>query len=248
MTQRHERYAEHYKIKESQIPLFPKMYWATGFDFPDVPVITNDKPDQIQRFQWGLIPNGTDTARDNMIQIQGKGLNARNDKLLRYPVWRDAVYNKRCLVVMDGFYEYHHVPGAKNKVPYHISLSSEPVTTMAGIWNQWKDQSSDIVRNTFSIVTTDGNDIMSQIHNNPDLKKRNSGPRMPVILEQHQYEGWLNLDLSDKAGKDELEELMQPLPASLLSYYTVSTLAGNNGSGNTEKAAERFEWPIIGLP
>ncbi|MCP4456734.1 MAG: hypothetical protein GY816_01705 [Cytophagales bacterium] len=54
MTKKKEAYVSRYGIDASAIPDFPKMHWASGFDFPDLPVITNTAPDRIQRISTVL--------------------------------------------------------------------------------------------------------------------------------------------------------------------------------------------------
>ena len=39
-------------------------YHVTGFDHPDVPVITNFERKKIQLFNWGLIPSGRTPLRE----------------------------------------------------------------------------------------------------------------------------------------------------------------------------------------
>ena len=36
-------------------PWTPK-YYVSGFEFPQMPVLTNEQPDRLQAFTWGLIP------------------------------------------------------------------------------------------------------------------------------------------------------------------------------------------------
>ena len=54
---------------------------------------------------------------------------------------------------------------------------------MGGIWSEWTDKTTGEIIKSYSIVTTEANELMAEIHNN---KKR-----MPVILEPDQEENWL---------------------------------------------------------
>ena len=63
-----------------------------------------------------------------------------------------------------------------------LALKTEPLFSMAGIWNEWIDSNNKIV-NTFSIITTRANHKMSKIHH-----------RMPVILPQEREKEWLTIN------------------------------------------------------
>ena len=75
---------------------------------------------------------------------------------------------------------------------------------LAGLWNEWTDQETGEILNTFSIVTTRGNKMLSIIHNNPKLE----GPRMPLILPQELEDKWLN-PIEDELDVKSIQELMR---------------------------------------
>src|ERR1017187_8294956 len=50
----------------------------------------------------------------------------------------------------------------------------------AGLWDSWKDKETDNALETYTVITTDPNELMEPIHN-----------RMPVILHRQDYERWL---------------------------------------------------------
>lgn len=81
---------------------------------------------------------------------------------------REAARSRRCLVFADGFFEHHH----KNRktFPYFIQLKNLTSMTLTGLWDEWKDASSGLVRSTYTIVTTTANPMTTRIHNNPKLE------------------------------------------------------------------------------
>ncbi len=245
MTKKKREYESRYGMEGANIQEFPKMYWANGYSFPDLPVITNQEADRIQAFNWGLIPRFS-KMEWGIEKIKARNLNARDDKVFELKSWKEPMKSQRCLVVLDAFYEYHHAD-ARTRVPYHISMANGDPMTLAGLWDIWTDRVSNITRNTVTIVTTSANDAMKSIHNNPEVIKR-GGQRMPLILTKETEKQWLEVDASDKAGQDQLTEMMGPIPSEELSYYQVSTLQGKSGTGNSKKAIEKFDWPLIGLP
>jgi len=62
----------------------------------------------------------------------------------------------------------------KNKQKYLLALKDESPFAFAGLWNAWTDKSTGEQLKTFTILTTEANKLMSEIHN--------SKKRMPVIV------------------------------------------------------------------
>ncbi|MBZ0246088.1 MAG: SOS response-associated peptidase [Cyclobacteriaceae bacterium] len=207
------------------------IYHTSGFDHPDLPVITSQSPDKIQMFNWGLIPHWTKDIGD-VVKIQNQTLNARAETLFEKPAYKESVVSRRCLIIVDGFFEHHHKNG--KAFPYHIQMKNHEPMTLAGIWDAWNGEG--LTRTTVSIVTTKANPLMSRIHNNP---KMSEGPRMPLILPKDTEMDWLNLSVSDP--KD-VEHITTPFDESLLEAYTVPRLKGKQAVGNTVKAITKFDY------
>jgi putative SOS response-associated peptidase YedK len=68
----------------------------------DLPVIMNEAPDEIRLTSWGFIPQWAEGKADIKAVI-----NARAESIATKPFFRDAFRKKRCLVLSDGFYEWH---------------------------------------------------------------------------------------------------------------------------------------------
>lgn len=147
-----------------------------GFNFPLTPVITNDRPKLIQLFQWGLIPSW---AGDE--EIRRYTLNARVETLTQKPSFKSVVH-QRCLIIADGFFEWQWLDSkGKKKQKYLLTLSDRELFAFAGLWSQWKNPASGKVVNSYTIITTRANELMSRIHNTKQ--------RMPVIPENE--DEWL---------------------------------------------------------
>ncbi|HEY5761680.1 MAG TPA: SOS response-associated peptidase, partial [Rhodocyclaceae bacterium] len=67
--------------------------------------------------RWGLVPFW---AKDP--SIGNRMINARAETVAEKPSFRNAYRKRRCLVLADGFYEWHRE--GEVKVPYFISLAS----------------------------------------------------------------------------------------------------------------------------
>lgn len=164
--------------------LFMPQNSINGFDFPKTPVIIDENPTEILHYHWGLIPSW---AKDD--SIKKMTLNARIETLDEKPSFRNSV-NKRCLVIANGFYEWQwHDTKGKNKTKYEIGIANNELFAFAGIYSQWINEVSGEVKDTYSIVTTEANELMSEIHN---IKKR-----MPIVLKPEDETKWLNHDAHD---------------------------------------------------
>lgn len=167
-----------------------------------LPVILNTAPDQIQLLQWGLVPGW---VKD--LKAAPKPINARAETLADKPSFRALLQRRRCLVPADSFYEWQAT--AAGKVPHRILLQSEEPFAFAGLWDEWLDRQTGELRPTFTIITTEPNELMAPIHN-----------RMPVILQGREAEhAWL----SDTLSLPDHQHLLQPFPAQLMREYTVTT-------------------------
>jgi putative SOS response-associated peptidase YedK len=120
---------------------------------------------QLTTLRWGLVPFW---AKDPA--IGNRMINARAETVAEKPSFRNAYHKRRCLVLADGFYEWHTHDG--QKVPYFISLKNGKPLAFAGIWERWDDKEKGEKLETTAIITTAANDFMSQLHD-----------RMPVVLE-----------------------------------------------------------------
>lgn len=167
-----------FKAKFENEALFtPTVY--NGFQFPKTPVITNKRPDKIQFFSWGLIPFW---AKDD--SIKKNTLNARIETIHEKPSFRNSV-NNRCLILADGFYEWQWLDEkGKQKQKYELTLPDNELFAFAGLYSEWVNKSTGEKINTYTILTTEANELMSKVHN---TKKR-----MPIIVSADNEMNWLN--------------------------------------------------------
>lgn len=213
------------------------LHFANGFDHPELVVYTDAAPREPELMSWGLVPNWV-KDRPQADEIRHRTLIARGESMFEKPSFRVSAEGRRCLVFVEGFYEHHHF--GKRTYPYFIrSRDGEPLA-LAGLWDLWKDRSSGEERRTFSIVTTEANDLLRRIHNNPRIE----GPRMPVVLAPGDEERWL-APLRTAADVDALMALVRPWPAEALTAYPVAPLLGRAGGGNGPRASEPYEYPEL---
>ena len=148
----------------------------------DIAAVRNREGDdarELVALRWGLVPFW---AKDPA--IGNRMINARAETVAEKPAFRAAYRRRRCLVLADGFYEWHRE--ASVKIPWYISMASEEPFAFAGLWEHWRSKESDESLETATLITTQANDFLAPLHH-----------RMPVILEPERAERWL-------AGDDEL--------------------------------------------
>lgn len=162
---------------DNQQDFKPSVY--NGFQFPKTPVITNVDLNRIQLFQWGLIPSW---AKDD--SIKKYTLNAKIETLKEKPSFKNSI-NKRCLVISDGFFEWQWLDEkGTQKKRYLVTLPNKELFAFAGLWSEWTTKQSNEKIYSYTIITTEANELMSKIHN--------SKKRMPVILALENEKDWLN--------------------------------------------------------
>lgn len=176
---------------------------------------------RLDRFHWGLVPSW---AKD--ISVGNRMINARAETVAEKPAFRKLFAERRCIIPVDGFYEWRAVPAQRRKQPYYIHRADGEMFAFAGLWTTWRgpdaasgvDPSrregggSGVLRST-TIITGPPNDKMAQIHD-----------RMPVMLAPGSWEEWLDPAQQDVTA---LGRLLVPAPSELITFHPVSTEVNN---------------------
>jgi putative SOS response-associated peptidase YedK len=212
-------------------------YHASGFSHPQLLVFTNTKPFDPQAFNWGLIPAWV-KDKESALRFCNQTLNARAESIFEKPSFKQSAKNKRCLVYVDGFFEYHQYKG--KSYPFYITAKDDSPLAMAGLYDEWVDKETGEVIPTVSIVTTRANTIMTRIHNNP----KQAEARMPVILPKDKQEAWLT-KCDNETDKERLLSLCVPLNDDYLQWHTVRPLKGKSSPGDVPDAIEPFTYPEL---
>lgn len=157
-----------------------------------IPVLINQNGQNIMTsLRWGLIPSWAKEA-----SVGNKMINARAKTVAAKPSFKNAFQRRRCLIPVDGFYEWQK--SGKGKEPFSISLRSGKPFCLAGLYEHWLSPDKKPIQ-TCTIITTEANELVKSIHD-----------RMPVIIESKFYNFWMNPDNHDQAG---LLALLKPYPA-----------------------------------
>jgi putative SOS response-associated peptidase YedK len=160
----------------------------------------------ISAYRWGLIPHWADSSK-----VGSRMFNARAETLTSSPAFRDALRRKRCLVPVDGFYEWKR-EGTRRQ-PFLIARTDGRPLALAGLWSGWRDPTADRVIRTFTIVTAGPNAQVADLHD-----------RMPIVIDEEAWSTWLDPALEDPA---ELHGLLVPNEEVDLRIVAVSRLVND---------------------
>jgi len=195
---------------------------------------------RLEVFHWGLVPSWAKERK-----IGARMINARAETLAEKPAFKSVFRKHRCLIPMDGFYEWQAgtpdgpqtAKGKPAKQPMFIHrVDGEPLA-VAGLWAAWKDPGVkddpdsdspgqprvDEWLHSAAVVTTSANGTMSPVHN-----------RMPVILPQSLWAEWLDPGMHDT---DRLSQLLLPADDDVLTMHSVSTNVNNVRNKGVELTA-----------
>lgn len=200
--------------------------------------------------RWGLIPSW---AKDP--KVGDRMINARAESLADKPAYERAFRWHRCLVPAEGFYEWQRRGSRKQPMFIH-RRDGEPMA-FAGLWAAWRDRGeggfADPRRTagacdgdnqmrcdsdgewlrSCAIVTTNANEALAPLHD-----------RMPVVLEESDWDRWLDPASGDV---DALANLLRPASDDLLVAYPVGT-GVNSADNDGPELVERVELePSLGL-
>lgn len=184
----------------------PSYNVAPGFN---VPVVRRDDDGDsngvvLHCMKWGLIPSFTKkTEKPDYFRM----FNARSESLREKASFRRLLPKNRCLVSVEGFYEWKK--DGKKKQPYYIHFKDGRSLVFAALFDSWKN--SEEVIYTFTIVTTSSSSGLEWLHD-----------RMPVILgDKESTYLWLN-----DAFSSNLDKIFKPYEESDLAWYPVTPAMG----------------------
>ncbi len=164
-------------------------------------VITAQEPEFYQDMTFGLTPCW---AKKKMYLFNARSegkFNEANDPnynhekgIFSMPSFRDAIKNRRCIVPVDYFIE----GSEKEKLndPYLIRRKDREALVLAGIWDEWVDESTGEVMKSYAIVTSAASALMQEIKHH----------RSPLKLEDEEIDVWLNPD----SKKEDIEKILYP--------------------------------------
>ncbi len=179
----------------------PNYNLAPGQYFP---VITNNDPKHFNVFKWGLIPFWAKSDK-----VGFKMINARAETIESQSAFKGAFKRRRCLIPLDGFYEWKKIN--KIKQPYRIVRNDKSIFSVAGLWESWDDPEHNTI-NTFTIITVPANPLVRKIHD-----------RMPAMLFEDEEKLWID----NSIPLNDIKAILKPYPSDLVFAYPVSAKVNN---------------------
>jgi putative SOS response-associated peptidase YedK len=180
-------------------PNFPPRYNVAPTQ--PIPIVrVHEGKRQLVLVRWGLIPAWVKDPKSFSLLI-----NARAESVIDKPAFRAAMRRRRCLIPVDGFYEWRETGGRKQ--PHFVHLTSGGPFGFAGLWETWTGPNGEEL-DTAAIVTTTANRTLSPIHD-----------RMPVILPPEAFAPWLD---SASVDVQTAAALLVPSRDDLLEAYEIS--------------------------
>ncbi len=165
---------------------------------PTQPIAVIRTPGRLELLRWGLIlPGGA--GRHGT-----PGINVRVESVAR--AYRDSFRKRRCLVIVDGFFEWQQRDKAKQ--PFVVRREDSKPFALAGIWQRSATADGQVI-DSCAVITGDAKGPLTELHD-----------RMPLIVPVAGYARWL-----DPRGTD-LADLLVPTAERLVAY-PVSTLVNS---------------------
>jgi putative SOS response-associated peptidase YedK len=196
----------------------PRYNVAPGQEIAVVRETDSKSGRSLSSMRWGMVPSWAKDA-----SIGPKLINATK------PAFREPLRFRRCLVPVDGFYEWKR--DGRKKLPLCFMLSDNSVFAMAGIWEQWRSPQGGFIESC-SILTTIPNELMRDVHD-----------RMPVILPPDAYDKWLDRSFENTGV---LQTLLKPYSAELMRRYPVSERVNHVKNDDAECAEESLSPYLCG--
>ncbi len=164
---------------EVPFALEPRYNVAPSQDIAVIRQPADTKPEAAM-LKWGLVPFWAKDAA-----IGARMINARAETVAQKPAFRQAFKRRRCVILADGFYEWHTENG--RKTPYFISLKTDQPFAMAGLWESWHKADQPPLE-TCAIITTAASKSIAKLHD-----------RMPVILDAPTATDWIQAERDPEA-------------------------------------------------
>ena len=183
---------------EAGFPAAPRYNGAPGQDLAVVRRNPETGGCSLDPLRWGLIPSWAKQ------RPKPPPINARSETAARLPMFRAAYHKRRCILPVDGFYEWAPAGDGRPKQPYAIAMADRRPFGLAGLWENWQDPKTQSWTRTFCVLTTRANSLVGDIHD-----------RMPVILFPDDHRRWLGDDPDPSS-------LLKPFPPEPMALWPVS--------------------------
>lgn len=171
-----------------------------------VPIVKDHTSRSVELYRWGLVPFWSDD-----LSIGNRMINARSETVHEKPSFKAAFKYRRCLILADGFFEWHAAEKGAPKTPYLFKLKNDQPFTFAGLYEH-KEVPEGGELHTCTILTCEPNALVQDYHN-----------RMPVMLDEEARWSWLE----PNDNPSNLLDMLKPYPAEEMKCFQVSRLVNS---------------------
>jgi putative SOS response-associated peptidase YedK len=133
--------------------------------------------------RWGLIPWWA--KKEEAKKLGNRFVQARVETVATTRAFRDAFKKHRCLVVVDGFYEWKTLDDG-SRAPHHVRREDHRPFAIAGLWDTWTSPETGEIIESCAVVTTAAKGAIAEVHD-----------RMPLVLPKDSYDAWLRGSAED---------------------------------------------------
>lgn len=218
-------FSERYQLRVIPETLFRSFNAAPT---QSLPVIV-ERPEtgrEVAALRWGLVPRWSKPGEAKPVAP----FNARAESVASKPMFRNLFKKKRCLVPVNGYYEWKTVGGKKQ--PYLFTLPDEPMFSLAGLYDDTTDREDERAPwGSYTVITTTPNEFTGEFHS-----------RMPVIIAREDEEEWLSPAETDV---EPLERLLRPYPAEAMAARRVSAAVNNVRNNNESLIEPQDDEPLV---
>ena len=116
---------ELFGLDELPEELRPRFNIAPSQSIPAVGLKADGVHSGLTFFKWGLVHSWAKSSKEAI-----KPINAKAETVATMPMFRDSFRTKRCIIPVDGFYEWK--VASKEKQPYHIRMKSDCFSASRG--------------------------------------------------------------------------------------------------------------------
>jgi putative SOS response-associated peptidase YedK len=170
---------------------------------PTQPIAVVRTPGELEQLRFGLVPPWSRDPKD----AGARFLNARSETVATLAAYREAFAKRRCLVVLDGFYEWKKL--GKSKQPYVFQMPDGKPFAIGGVWDRWTSHATGEVIESVAVITVAAPPPHFEVHD-----------RMPLVLPRDAWSAWLDPSTADPAR-------MLTQPEAPLIANPVSTAVNN---------------------
>lgn len=234
LTKTKSQVQEYFHSEFSPDNPFVPYYHHSGFDHPNLQLIPLGQPHIILPARWGFIPTWG-TGDIPAFEKRYNTLNLKSESVFE-GVSKESIFDKRCLILADGFFEPQRKAGSS--IPHLCYIPSRDfedgraLFAFAGIYSELEKDASQL---SCGILTMEANPFFAEIHN---VKKR-----QPLVLDEGLYSHWLDADLSKTSI---LEIISQGFTSREFHAYPVSNDLYKRGSNsNTPEILREVQGPNL---